>query len=205
YDGVIALCGVVAKDYGLIPLGLSAGLDAENKDDTPDGHVNPLTINCSDIAGRIPEGQIKRVVLVLGLNVSGLMGGNGAFALSGIVKYVDAFSGTIDAGTFMPPPESVSYDGGSRTISVSGVPSATFHQVLFSGADQANWNVVGVFTDGDYTLPAAPASGDRADSATFISLKLVDGVDYKGLLTFDENNMARLVELVESFSVFKPQ
>ncbi|RLB52582.1 MAG: hypothetical protein DRI34_14500, partial [Deltaproteobacteria bacterium] len=205
YDGVIILAGVIAKDVGLIPLGISAGLDAETKEDTPDGQISPITINCADVAGRIPESQVQRVVVAMALNISALAGGGDQpFALAGLVIPVAEFTGTHTLDGFLLPPTSVTYDAGARSLTVSGVPAGTtYNQVIFDGEDGANWNVVGVFGDETFTLPAAPAAGDRAGSASFISIKLRDGLDYQGLLHFDEDNMGRLVELVDSFSFYE--
>ncbi len=203
YDGVIVLAGVIAKDAGLIPLGISAGVDAPTKQDTPDGHIDDITLNCADVAGRIPEDQIKRVVVILALNMGGLGGSGEGLALAGAVNFPDEFSGTYTISSFLTPPASATYNAAERKLTVSGVPAGTtLNQVIFTGENESNWNVMGIFTDGDYTLPAAPASGDRAKKAKFISMKLT-GVDYQGLLKFDENNMGRLVELVESFCFFE--
>ncbi|MBW1811282.1 MAG: hypothetical protein JRJ87_24035 [Deltaproteobacteria bacterium] len=48
-------------------------------------------------------------------------------------------------------------------------------------------------------MPTAPAQGDRAGDASFISIQLKAGLTYQDLLNFDEDNMGKLVELVESF------
>ncbi len=205
YDGVIVLGGVIAKDVGLIPLGISAGVDAVTEQDTPDGHIDDITLNCADVAGRIPEDQVKRVVIVLALNMSGLAGGGDeGLALAGVVKYVSEFSGTHNIADFLTPPASAAYNATERKLSVTGIPAGvTLNQVIFTGDDESNWNVMGVFTDGDYTLPTAPAAGDRSEDAKFISMKLSGGLSYQDLLKFDENNMGRLVELVESFCFFE--
>jgi len=203
YDGVIVLAGVIAKDQGLIPLGLSAGVDVKDKE-APDGKIDDITLNCADVAGRIPEDQIKRVVVVLALNMSGLMGDNNeGLSLGGVVKFVDEFKGTHEISGFITPPASATYNATERKLTVSGIPSGvTVNQVIFTGNNDANWSVMGVFGDGDYTLPAAPQSGDRAKNAKFISMKL-NTVDYQGLLKFDENNLTRMIELVDSFSFFE--
>ncbi len=205
YDGVIVLGGVIAKDVGLIPLGISAGLDAETKEDSPDGHIDPITLAVADVAGRIPESQIQRVVIALALNMGGLLGGSDeSLALGGVVMFVDDFTGTHTLDGFLTPPGTASYDEGARTLTVAGIPAAsTYNQVIFTGDNEANWNVVGVFGDESYTLPAAPASGDRAKGANFISIKLKDNLTYQNLLHFDEDNMGRLVELVESFCFYE--
>jgi hypothetical protein len=201
YDGVIILGGVIAKDVGLIPLGISAGLDAETQEDSPDGQIEPISLAVADVAGRIPESQVQRVIVALSLNMAGLIGGDEGLSLGGVVKYVDDFSGTHTLDGFMTPPTSALYTPGSRELTVEGVPTdaSIFQQVIFGGDDESNWNVVGVFGDETFTLPDAPAPGDRSDSAAFISMKLKGGLTYQDVLKFDENNMGRLVELIESF------
>jgi Big-like domain-containing protein len=198
YDGVIVLGGVIAKDVGLIPLGISAGLDAETKEDSPDGQIGDISLNVSDVAGRIPEGQVQRVVIALALNMGGLIGGEGGLSMGGRVMFVDDFTGTHNLSGFLTPPTTATYAG--RALTVAGVPAeATYQQVIFTGSNESNWNVIGVFGDETYTLPDAPAQGDRSAGANFISIKLKDGLTYQDLLNFDEDNMGKLVELVESF------
>lgn len=200
YDGVIVLAGVIVRGAGLVPLGISAGLDSTSEEDQADGVIDaPIVVKVADVAGRIPESQVQRVVVALALNVSGLMGdGDQGLQLGGQVHFLDDFSGSVSLDEFVTPAVGT-YDDATRTLSMTEVPATSYHQVIFSAGNEINWHVIGEWAAGDYTLPDAPAAGDRAKDASFISIQLADGLTFQDIAAFNSTNLADLVEVVESF------
>ncbi len=209
YDAVVILAGVIVKDSGLVPLGLSVGLDSKNKDDPPNGKIDDLiSVSVSDVAGRIPEGQVKRVAVALALNVSalagGITGGSSGTKLAGQVIFFDDnkfnTTSTIELDAF-PAPPTATWNAGERKLTWANLPAGMdYLQAIFSGSGGKNWNYMVPASASQILLPAAPAAGDRADDANFVSIKLVNGASYADLVRFGSGkNIANLVELVKSF------
>ncbi len=202
YDGVIIIGGIIVRGAGLVPLGLSAGLDSLNDDDTPDGKIaDAIVMKVADVAGRIPEDQVKRVIIALAMDVAGLAGDTDTpMVLGGQVMYVDSFSGTHDLPDFMTPAKATyAPDSGVLKVADAGA-GADYTQAIFSSqVDDKNWHILGVFANGDYTLPDDPDPADPRDhGVSFINIDLGTG-DYQSLVEFNDGNMGNLVELVTSF------
>jgi len=202
YDGVIVIGGIIVRGAGLVPLGLSAGLDSLDAEDTPDGTIDdPIVMNVADVAGRIPEGQYQRVIIALAMNVAGLAGDTGTpTAIGGQVLFVDSFSGTHNLPAFMEPAKATyAPDSGLLKVVETGTGHDYFQAIFTSDADDKNWHIVGDFAAGDYTLPTDPDPADpRNHGASFIKIDLESG-DYQSLVEFNDANMGNLVELVANF------
>jgi MYXO-CTERM domain-containing protein len=208
YDGVILLAGVLVQGAGMLPLGINAGIDAANEGDTLDGAVDsPIVMKVSDVAGRIPEDQVQRMVLALALNVGDLSAEEPQpFALAGQVIFLgDSFDTTVTLDSFMAP-ATISYNETTRTLDVADIPAnADYCHTIFSTGDGSTfWHVLGEWAAGSYTLPAAPTTGDRSATATFVSIDLIDGLDFADLPEFNSTNMGDMAELVKSFVVVSP-
>jgi len=202
YDGVIIIGGIIVRGAGLVPLGLSAGLDAVDADDIPDGVIDdPIVMNVADVAGRIPEGQVQRVVIALAMNVAGLAGDTDTpTAIGGQVLFVDSFSGTHTLPAFLEPAKATyAKDSGLLKVVETGSGHDYFQAIFTSDADDKNWHVLGEFAAGDFTLPTDPDPQDpRNHGVSFIKIDLETG-DYQGLVEFNDGNMGNLVELVANF------
>jgi hypothetical protein len=203
YDGVIVIGGIIVRGAGLVPLGLSAGLDSLDAEDTPDGVIDdPIVMNVADVAGRIPEGQYQRVIIALAMNVAGLAGDTDTpTAIGGQVLFVDNFAGTHTLPAFMNPAKAKYVpDSGTLSVIETGSGHDYFQAIFTSSADEKNWHVVGNFTDAqDYALPTDPDPSDpRNHGVSFIKIDLGTG-DYQSLVEFNDGNMGNLVELVANF------
>ena len=202
YDGVIIIGGIIVRGAGLVPLGLSAGLDSLTAEDTPDGVIDdPIVMNVADVAGRIPEGQFQRVVIALAMNVAGLAGTTDTpTAIGGQVMFVDTFSGTHTLPAFMTPAKATyAPDSGVLSVVETGSGHDYFQAIFTSEVDEKNWHIVGDFAAGDFTLPTDPDPQDpRNHGVSFIKIDLESG-DYQSLVEFNDANMGNLVELVANF------
>ncbi|MBN2493501.1 MAG: hypothetical protein JXR96_02825 [Deltaproteobacteria bacterium] len=201
YDGVIVLAGVIIKGAGLVPLGLSAGMDAISQEETPDGHIDDIAVSLSDVAGRLPEDQVQRVVVALALSISSLMGDEGGeLALAGNVMFVDTFTGSHGPLSFMQPAD-VTFDATGRTATLTALPAAAdYMHMIFTGEGDATWQVMAdKATDGTvFDIPEDPASGTYLNSLNFVAIDL-DGIDYQDIPAFNDSNMDDLVQMVSSF------
>ncbi len=203
YDGVIVLAGVMVNGAGLVPLGISAGLDAPTAEDTPDGTIDDFTINVSDVAGRLPDGTYDRVIVVLALNIAKLSDKENTdpLVLGGQVRYVDSFSGKLNLNAFMEP-ASYTFDSENRQVTVDSVPSdASAMLFLANKKDVGLWQIFHPIATGTIEMPAAPTAGDRLDTVGMGVLKFSGGVTYSDLIEFNDTNLVDLVRLVSDFVV----
>ncbi len=186
FEGAIVLGGAMYGTQGLVPLGITAGLDGDptGKDTTnaPDSYVDANDVNITEkgvLAMRLApmhggiEGS-KYGMLALAASISGLLdaGGTSGLVLSGLIDIGKEFSGKPDAVTkvdfgnrsFLAVP-SATVSG--RTVEVSSVSGAVFHR-LDIGAEVTDadgkvtgtreWNVYFPAKGSAYpvTLPAVP-------------------------------------------------
>ncbi len=199
YDSVFILAGVLVRGAGLVPLGAGAGLDVVSADDLPDGVVEDIVVTVAEVAGRLPEDQVRRVVLALAMDTT--TGDIGWRSLAGQVLFVDEFSGTH----ILPPfraPATVTYDPLDRRASIADLPAGTdYLHMIFDGPANSTWQVLAPPAEGAFDLPAAPPFGDRADAMTLVAVELANGVSYQDLPAFNDTNMNILIELVTAFAI----
>ena len=205
-DAVVVLAGAMVKDQGFVPLGVGLGLDRSESQPTPDGIVDPIQVKVSDLNGRVPENQARRALVVISANIDQIIGGllNGtgvSVALSGQFVQLDAFAGTQALKPFMLPAQA-SFDPAARKLNIASLPEEIdYAQVLMaSSATNANWNILGQFTKGEFAIPVPAVKGDRADAANLITIRLNGRTDYQGLVRFNDLNLNDLITLVESFT-----
>jgi len=202
YDGVVVLAGVMVRDAGLVPLGLTAGMDAASQDDSPDGSIADVSLAASDVAGRLPEGTYQRVVVALALNIGKLTAEDNEdpLVLSGQVHFVDSFSGSLTLNTFMEP-AGYSFDAGTRELTVDSVPADADALLALASGDAGTWQILHPAETGAITLPAAPPAGDRLDGLGMGVMKMAGGVTYSDLIAFNDDNLVDLVTLISDFVI----
>ncbi|MBW2699778.1 MAG: hypothetical protein JRF33_03075 [Deltaproteobacteria bacterium] len=201
YDGIILLAGVMVKDAGLVPLGITAGMDKVDEEDTPNGQIEAMTLFLSDVAGRLPEDQVQRVVVALGLNIGGLMDDTGGgLTIAGQVLYVDSFSGTHSLPAFMTPAD-VTFDAAARTATLTALPAGIDYMHMILDGAAASWQIMAPSATAGtvFDLPEDPASGSYMDALNFVAIDLADGTSFQDIPAFNGSNMDSLVELVGSF------
>jgi hypothetical protein len=202
YDIVVVMGGAIVRDSGFIILGIGAGVDSKGFDDPEDGVIDePIVLKVSDVAGRIPEDNVQRVIVVGALNASAsLHNEDRPFAAQVIL--VDSFEGNYTLEEFLTPP-AASYDPVTRHLEFSQVhDNADCFRAAFSDDKDSSWHV---FTDEmiPIDLPAAPSEGDRSSTANLISIDLIEGLSYQDLPSFNDTNLIDLALLVKAFSYTK--
>lgn len=200
YDMVVLVAGVIVHDRGFVPLGIGADSDVLSSEDEPDGIIDdPITIHISPTAGRIPEEQVKRVVLAITLNAYSFASDEEEIEplrLAAKLIPLDSFAGDHALPEF-PLPAVTMYDPSTRRLEITGVPEgADYFQATFSDENGFSWKVL-THDSTSFDLLAAPPEGDRSAQVSFISVDLVDGVTYQDLVEFSGTN---IVDLVEAFS-----
>ncbi len=150
-SAVVAIAGAVVPGRGLVPLGLSAGLDTLTDTETPDGRIagveEPFGPNSAALDdGFVPlstapahsgiEGS-RLVLALLALDIDSIAG-DGGLQLSTIVNYVDRFDETENVtGSFMPYPSGVFDVGNASYTPTAATPGAALVRIaLTRGTDE---------------------------------------------------------------------
>jgi len=205
YDAVVAIAGIFVRGAGFVPVGLGAGMDVKVEGETPDGVIeDPIRVYVSPVAGRIPEDQIQRALLVMAIKIESIARiGDATQKIAGQVIPLDKFVGLRALPAFIEPVQG-EYDPGTRDLRIDVLPAGLdYAQLTFSGEKDVNWHVLGEWTAGSYHLPDPPVYGDRADQAHFVGVKLSDRagtIGYQDVLGFNDTNLGNLMEFIEAFS-----
>jgi len=188
FDGAVVIGGAIAPNQGLVPLGLTAGVDKHTTTSTtdmmPDGIVDPvgmtgapgeLPLRLAPLHGGI-EGS-KYTVLALGANLSGLLGGLGGggdsgssspLILSGRIVFKDKIkfqdngqaANKIAIPDFMLPAD-VTLDDANRKVAVQHTDGAGFYRLDLTTSEGGEWQVYfapAASGETDVQLPTPPAS-----------------------------------------------
>jgi len=184
----IALAGVMLPSTGIVPMGLAIDKAAAG---------NTLPIKYADRTGALTGG--KFVVLTLALNIP--LGDDAPpLMLAGHVKFFDKSPSPYTAGAFMAFPTTAKFDPASGKLTNASVAGASFHQLDISGAKGKRWIVV-YGANKEITLPKPPSGfTGEWESASLRPVKLSGGQTMGSMLEFNEVNMDRLTEYIESFS-----
>jgi len=205
YDGVVAIAGVFVRGAGFVPVGIGAGLDIKVEGETPDGVIeDPIRVYVSPVAGRIPEDQVQRALLVMALKIESIARmGEATQKIAGQVIFLDKFIGLHALGPFIEPVQGA-YDPNTRDLRIDTLPAGIdYAQLTFSGEKDVNWHILGEWTAGSYHLPDPPIYGDRASEAHFVGVKFSEragSITYQDLPKFNDTNLGNLMELIEAFS-----
>jgi hypothetical protein len=197
YDSIHVIGGVIVRGAGFVPLGLSAGLDTTNEN-PPDGIIEDnIVMDIADVAGRIPEDQIQRTIIAVATNSTRSAEDPKYYAVQ--VLFVDSFSGNHHLAPFLPPAEAT-YDPVDRSLKVVYMPNGVdYLQSVFLDDLEAGWHILGEWVPGTYSLPPAPAEGDRAATAGIFAVDLYPA-GYQDVLEFNDSNLGNLVEVLAAFS-----
>lgn len=219
-DGVIGIGGADVIGRGVVPLGLTAGVDAA-EGETPDGKINDLDGNSTgELALRMApqhggiEGS-EYVVLALAANFGALTDENatctaedrsGCTALSGLVWTGDsvAFGQPIDLrdGGFVGLASGAAWDPASRTFTRGTVASGDpqIYRLRLSAGDGKTWYVWMPSSMATFTVPVPAGGGDRAASARASVQALRLSTDFERLLSWEDGRLSDLVPVITGFS-----
>lgn len=173
-DGVVLLASANAPGRGLVPLGVSAAVDAPKQGETPDGEVDvdPVTAgNQSTVTLKMAplhDGLEGSKFLIAALAISVKFSTANLPNISAIVTPADRIDATTSLGisAFLGFPEGAAYTLASRTFTLgTAVAGATFYRADFKAAD-GNWLVyfAAPASGAAFTLPAVPAGFSQRDN-----------------------------------------
>ncbi len=208
--GVLAVMGADVTGIGIVPLGLTIGLD-EDEDGNTDGKVGDngnVVMHYAPQHGGIHD--YNYFLLAAALDVNGLIAskGKGDVAFGAVLKMFDAPPENVELSNF-PSFVSYNFDTTARTVEISGDnASGDFVRVLMTGDDGKQWAVY-MKVGESVTLPAVP-NGMTDRIATEIKDLYISGIDlsgdldYDGLMQFNDKNLNQLNYITDAFSVIVP-
>lgn len=228
-EAAIVLSGANVVGRGLVPLGLSAGVDAPKQNEAPDGMIdvdantagnqNTMNFRMAPLHSGVEGSKYFVAVLALSLNFDNLDGA----AVSGIIAQPTEIGTTTTlSGGFLGFPEGASFNLQNRTFTLgTAVNNATFYRADFKAAD-GDWVVYfkAPASGAAFTLPATlpSAIADRAVRTTgcsggaasctnlrvFSMTSRADGAtaapSLDDLAGFGTTNLRRLNDFVGAFS-----
>lgn len=207
-SGAVLLTGAMVPGIGLVPLGLTAGLDDPDDQDTndqrdgkidhlpPEGAAEPLAAGTARIDYAPPHDGLegnKFVTIAIALDINGLTAGS--LGASTITHVTDSYGAS---NTF--PTAFLEHQGGSwditndadKTFTLASVGSADFYRLNLNNGD-AEWNIWfpgGTTSVSTAALQPAAVTANRAFGADVQAFRL--GTGYDGLTPA---NYGELVEL----------
>ncbi|MFZ9888920.1 MAG: hypothetical protein ACO3JL_15595, partial [Myxococcota bacterium] len=219
-SGAVLLTGVVVPGIGLVPLGLTAGLDDPDDRDTnnqKDGKLDYLPPEVGDAPAKgtarvdyAPphdglEGNLF-VTIAIALDIDGLSGGS--LGASTITHISDKYGATnsFPAGSFLEH-QGGKWTPAAGTFELTKSGSADFYRLNLN-EDEAEWNIWFPDGAGDIelsTLRPSTVTG-RAEGADIQAFKLGAGYngakpsDYDALVEFNGTNLDNLVYYMGGWS-----
>jgi hypothetical protein len=195
--GVIVLSAVVVPNRGIIPLGISAGLDDNDDEDTDsfngvigqNGEDNgSLSLDFAPPHSGLEGNKYATVAIAIDLNGIDLGGTSfGASIMNRVSDTLSATGNSFEVGAFMES------QGGSLTgtgFSLDAKGDADFYRVNYDNGNGADWNVwfEGAATSFEVADLAPPSvnAASRTTTADIQAFKL--GAGYSGLTadSFDD-------------------
>ena len=173
--------------------------DPEERDGVID---DPIEVHASEVAGRIPDVNLQRVVLVMAFNVSSLsVDEHVPLTLSGRILLVDRLQGTYSIDPFMDTAQGF-YHQADRQLTISDIPQdADCIEAIFEDENNSAWHFLSEARTGSFNLPPAPPEGDRAERVKLLTIKLKDNIEYQDLPAFNDTSLSNLLQHVEAFSI----
>ncbi|MFO0727106.1 MAG: hypothetical protein U1E65_25215 [Myxococcota bacterium] len=217
--GAVLLSVALTEGRGLVPLGLSAGLDTADKMQTPDGKIagakHPFGANSTALTdGQVPltmsppHGGIEgsKIALVAVALDTNSIGGNNGTSLSGLVNYVQRVDATMTFGTqaFMKPVAgTVDVAAGSFTPTGDALSAATVTRVELQKGDKT-WLIYAPGGTTAITFPAvAAARTDIVGAGMGAFIQAVRSpASYGDMFTFGSGkNLDRIIEQIDAFAI----
>lgn len=221
-SGAVMLSGVIVPGQGLVPLGLSAGLDVVTTGATPDGVMAQAGDNAPP-AGRVlldyapphdgVEGNLY-VTVAIALDLNQLSGSDdlGASIITKVSRKLDAAGNTFDS-TFLESQGGTFTPGATGNLAVAKKGNADFYRVNFDDNGELEWNV---WFAGDEATPtiniatlaqhASVSVAPRTVHADVQAFKLGTGyegptpTDFDDLFSFNGTNLDNLLYYLGGWS-----
>jgi hypothetical protein len=218
----IVLAGANTVGRGLVPLGISAGIDNPKQGEAQDGQIDvdantagnqsTITFKMSPLHSGIEGSKYFIATLSLALD----FGGNSAPAISGIITQPESIAATTSLGgqTFLSFPETAAFNLSDRSFNLGAeVTGASFYRADFKASD-GDWVVYfkKPSSGAAFSLPAVPSSaneravltsgcsgGGSCTNLRVFALK-TGSLTLDSIAGFGTDNLTRLNDYIQAFS-----
>lgn len=217
-DGVVVLSAAITGSRGLIPLGLTAGLDTTAAGQTADGKIAGVDKPFGSFSTPLPDGQVPLTTAVPHSGIEGSklalvgialdpnsLGGDTGIQLSGLVSYVNSFTDTgFGSAAFLGFPTGT-FDVAAASFTGAFPAGSTVTRIEIGKGDKT-WLVYVPGTATTVTLPnVATARADLLGGAGTpdLFLQIVrSATSYSDVFQFGSGkNLDKAIELIEGFVI----
>lgn len=218
-EGAVLLAGAALEGRGIVPLGLTAGIDALDDTQTPDCKVAGVEKPFGDNSETLSDGEMplsmaplhsgiegsQVFLLAVALDPSNIASAtDGNFQLSALIKRVDAVAEKQDIGGAFPdfPEATISKGGATVAFKATSITGSTMTRTEIQSGDDT-WLVYAPGGSATVTLPNV-AEGRALLTDIKDSYVLSMGMDgtYGDIWAFGSGkNLDRLVDNITSFVV----
>lgn len=223
-SGVVLLTGVVVPGIGLVPLGLTAGLDDPDDQDTNDLRDGVLDYNGDNapesgtalIDYAPPHDGLEGhpfVTIAIAIDINGLSGGSGGdFGASTLLHVTPKYgSNNTFAGDFLESQGGTFTAGAAGSFALAAKGAADFYCVNFDDGGDVEWNVwfasdATTIAPGDFH-PNAEAAAARFTHADVQAYRLGNGytavpvpASFADLFEFNGTNFENMLYYMGAWS-----
>ncbi len=201
-DGALTLIGSEVPGRGLVVLGLTAGVDSKDSNDTPNGKIDdPMSVAMAANHHGIEESQYLAVSLAISFSS---FGGSGNLSTSGLVKFLDSIKdhGTVEfTDNYLGLAEGSSWDSATDTFTFATADNTAkiYRLVLNDNNTGRDWIIYSSLDNTSVTLPDFSEAAPFKDSDE-PRIDLLDGITLDDLVEFNGNDMDYMVPLITRFS-----
>lgn len=230
FGEAIVLGGAFNGSQGLVPMGLTAGIDGDGDgivDGDADAGTQPGNLELRMAPLHSGMETSKYAVVALAASLESLIGGDAGLALSGVVSYPDTlkFDGgkpqTVEMSSFLSVPSNASVEASNRTVKAGSKVDGAAFQRLSIGEGDAEWLVYfEPGADREIVLPNGhegkhdrfkkkPGESNAKDPQLLLhSVRLGLGgaaPSFDDVVSFGSHNLDDLSAQVDAFSVLELQ
>ncbi|MFP5450385.1 MAG: hypothetical protein ACLGG9_01405, partial [Thermoleophilia bacterium] len=225
FEGAVVLGGALHGSQGLVPLGITAGLDADGDGKVDaDGEAGTTAGNLALRVAPLHSGMetSRYAALALAASFGGLVSGEDTegpgLVLSGAVAFPESLSYNASTAaplafpTFLTVPTDPAING--QTLTTTAVDGASFHRLSIGSVESGEWLVYFPAGKTSVELPVPPEGfdnrltkldGDELPEALLHSIRVgANGaLTYDQVVAFDAANLDDLSARIDSFSVIE--
>lgn len=216
-DGVVVLSAAITGSRGLVPLGLTAGLDTTAKTQTADGKINGADKPFGQFSTKLPDGQVPLTTAVPHSGIEGAklalvgialdpnsLGGDNGIQLSGLVRYVDRFESESNFGGA----EFLGFPSGTLDVASASftgmIPAGTTVTRIELNRGDKSWLIYVPGGTNTVSLPnVRTARNDLLGGTPDVFVQLVrSSATFRDVFEFGSGkNLDRAIELIEGFVI----
>ncbi len=213
-DSTFVLVGTDVPNIGLVPTGLTIGVDTTDAKTNPaDGKINPpegktgsfVELSYADLHHGLEGNPYKAIAL--STDAASLISSEGSGSLvSGLIEHFPSKPGDFTFKNFAQISNGISFTATAKKITIPAKGNTDIMRAKFMTKNSGNWTIFypGTLT-GDMVLPnfSKASATDRTAEELFIQGMTLNGVTYKDLFKFNSNNTDSVNSKMTHFTVLE--